>query len=295
VIGLVGESGSGKSTVALGIIGLLPPLNTRIGKNSSVLFEGKQLLGLNEKELEKVRGTGIGMIFQEPLTSANPLFTIGDQLAEAVKIGIERHTNPAHQSASKETVHKECISWLKKVGLPDPKSSLHKYPHELSGGMRQRVMIAMAMAAKPSLILADEPTSALDVTTQAQILALFRSLIRENKMAVLFISHDLAVVAQIADRVAVMYSGMIVEEASVYEIFENPLHPYTQALIESFPDEESKARDLAVIPGSVPNLNAPPKGCPFHPRCKFAREACLTDKLEHKEVSALHRVSCILY
>jgi oligopeptide/dipeptide ABC transporter ATP-binding protein len=259
------------------------------------LFNGQNLVTLNEKEMEKIRGTGISMIFQEPLTSLNPLFTIGDQLSESVKMSLERRQSSGNTSTIEDTdIKKEVVDWLGRVGLPDPTSAFEKYPHELSGGMRQRVMIAMAMAAKPSLMLADEPTSAVDVTTQIQILRLIRSLVDEVGTSVLFISHDLAVIAQIVDRVAVMYAGMVVEEGSVYEMFEKPLHPYSQALLASFPSDDAKGRDLDIIPGSVPNLTSIPVGCPFHPRCKKAEFVCQGERPHFREVSAGHRIACAL-
>jgi oligopeptide/dipeptide ABC transporter ATP-binding protein len=295
VVGLVGESGSGKSSLALATIGLLPTPPARILAESQIHFKGQDLLALKEDEMEKIRGTGISMIFQEPLTSLDPLFTIGDQVEESVKIGLERRGKSGNPVSMDEQVEGNSASWLKRVGLPDPERALQKYPHELSGGMRQRVMIAMAMAAKPSLMLADEPTSALDVTTQAQILKLTRSLMEEVGTAVLFISHDLAVVAQIADRVLVMYAGMIVEEAPVHEIFDRPLHPYTQALLASFPTEEAKGKHLGAIPGYVPSLANIPDGCPFHPRCKYAREDCPKARPGLREIYPGHKVACVLY
>jgi oligopeptide/dipeptide ABC transporter ATP-binding protein len=293
VVGLVGESGCGKSSLGLAIIGLLPTESIRIDKVSKVLFKGQDLLSLNEREIEMIRGTGIGMIFQEPLTSLNPVFRIGDQLNESITI--ERERDQTKRSASKLNYEEQVSNWLKKVGIPDSKIAHRKYPHELSGGMRQRVMIAMAMSEKPSLLLADEPTSALDVTTQAQILNLMKSLIEDVGTSVLFISHDLAVVAQIADRVAVMYAGAVVEEAPVLEIFERPLHPYTQALLASFPSDRNKNKRLQVVTGSVASLMNLPSGCPFHPRCKFATKECAIEVPKMKETSNGHRVACILY
>jgi len=293
VVGLVGESGCGKSTLALAIMGLLPRPPAKV-LSGCIMFNGTNLLTYTEKEMEKVRGTGISMIFQEPLTSLNPLFTIGDQLSETIRIKMQRQNE--HDGRDEKKVRAEVVEWLKRVDLADPESAMERYPHEWSGGMRQRVMIAMALAAKPSLMLADEPTSALDVTTQAQILTLVKSLVREVKASVLFISHDLAVVAQIADRVAVMYAGMVMEEAPVNEIFENPLHPYTQSLMGAFPKETGvrKAR-LETIPGSVPNLARIPPGCPFHPRCKFVKDQCSTARPGLRETSPGHKVACVMY
>jgi oligopeptide/dipeptide ABC transporter ATP-binding protein len=294
VVGVVGESGSGKSTLALAIIGLLPSPPAKILPGGRILFEGQDILAMGESQLEGVRGTGISMIFQEPLTSLNPIFTIGDQVAESVRVGLERRTGTGKPEDMEGEAKRETISWLGRVGLPDPASTLGRYPHELSGGMRQRVMIAMAMAARPSLILADEPTSAVDVTTQAQILKLMRSLIDEARTSVLFISHDLAVVAQVADRAAVMYAGMVVEEAPVSELFENPLHPYTKALLGSLPRDDARGR-LESIPGMVPNLANIPSGCPFHPRCGYAMDICSKERPKVMEVRPGHRVACVLY
>ena len=292
IMGLVGESGCGKSSLALAAIGLLPVPPAKI-LHGTIMFKGENLLKLTEKDVEKVRGTGISMVFQEPLTSLNPLFTIGSQITEAIDVRKGRE-NPGESGESKTSAQAEGITWLKKVGLPDPERAFNRYPHELSGGMRQRVMIAMALSSSPTLMIADEPTSALDVTTQAQILKLTRKLVEEVKASVLFISHDLAVVAQIADRVAVMYTGMIVEEGPVIEIFTNTLHPYTQALLASYPGKESINEPLKVIPGQVPSLTRIPNGCPFHPRCSYAKDECRTERPRLKEVSG-HRVACLLY
>ena len=296
VLGIVGESGCGKSSLALATIGLLPTPPARIVDGSQILFKGKNLLSMNETEMELVRGTGIGMIFQEPLTSLNPIFTIGDQLSEAVKIAAERRNLGLDSSkkSSKEEFKEEGISWLRKVGLPDPESALERYPHELSGGMRQRVMICMALAEGPTLMLADEPTSFLDVTTQAQILRLTASLVRDVGASVMMISHDLAVVAQISDRVVVMYAGIVVEDAPIPEIYEKPLHPYTQALLSCLPKQGAGKR-LEMIPGAPPSLRETPHGCPYAPRCAYAKDACKTETPELKEVSPGHRVACVLY
>jgi oligopeptide/dipeptide ABC transporter ATP-binding protein len=289
IMGLVGESGCGKSSLALAVIGLLPVPPAKI-LDGNVAFKGENLLKLGERGIEKIRGTGISMIFQEPLTSLNPLFTVGDQITEAINVRVSRESS----SNTKTNAQAEGIAWLRKVGIPDPEGTFHRYPHELSGGMRQRVMIAMALASSPALMIADEPTSALDVTTQAQILKLIRKLVEEVKASVLFISHDLAVVAQIADRVAVMYTGMVVEEGPVVEIFEKPLHGYTQALLGSYPGRESSDEPLKAIPGQVPNLTRIPAGCPFHPRCARAQDKCRTVRPLLKEVWG-HNVACALY
>jgi oligopeptide/dipeptide ABC transporter ATP-binding protein len=289
IMGLVGESGCGKSSLALAAIGLLPVPPAKI-LHGTITFKGDDILKFTEKDVEKVRGTGISMVFQEPLTSLNPLFSIGNQITEAIEVRIGRENS----GTTKTSAQAEGVTWLRKVGLSDPETAFHRYPHELSGGMRQRVMIAMALAASPTLMIADEPTSALDVTTQAQILKLIRKLVEEVKASVLFISHDLAVVAQIADRVAVMYTGMIVEEGPAIEIFEKPLHGYTQALLASYPGRESFNEPLKAIPGQVPNLTRIPPGCPFHPRCARAQDKCRTVRPLLKEAWG-HNVACVLY
>jgi len=295
VLGIVGESGCGKSSLALATIGLLPT-SSRIVGGSEILFNGKNLLSMNDAQMELVRGTGISMIFQEPLTSLNPIFTIGDQLSEAVKIAaIRRHPElDASKKSAKEDFKEEAISWLRKVGFPDPEHALERYPHELSGGMRQRVMISMALAESPKLMLADEPTSFLDVTTQAQILELTSSLVHDARASVMMISHDLAVVAQISDRVVVMYAGIVVEDAPIPEIYEKPLHPYTQALLSCLPKEGARRR-LEMIPGAPPSLREAPRGCPYQPRCAYAKEICKGETPQLKEVSPGHHVACVLY
>jgi oligopeptide/dipeptide ABC transporter ATP-binding protein len=296
VLGIVGESGSGKSTLALATIGLLPAPPARILEGSRILFNGMNLLTMREPEIETVRGTGIGMIFQEPLTSLDPICTIGDQLGEAVRIRSERRREiPSDKrKIAKKDVGKESLSWLKKVGIPDPERALERYPHELSGGMRQRVMIAMALAESPTLMLADEPTSFLDVTTQAQILRLMASLVHDAGTSVVFISHDLAVVAGISDRVVVMYAGMIVEDAPIPEIYEKPLHPYTQGLLSCLP-KGARDQRLGMIPGFPPSLRKEPQGCPYQPRCPYAKEICKNEMPKLKEVSHGHHVACVLY
>jgi len=248
-----------------------------------IYFQNTEINILDEKSMGKIRGRKISMVFQEPLTSLNPVLTIGEQLMEVIRIG------------SKDKKVDEAIEWLRKVGIPDPERTLKRYPHELSGGMRQRIMIVMALATKPLLMIADEPTTALDVTTQAQILRLVKRLVEENKVSVLFISHDLGVVAQIADRVAVMYAGKIVEESNIFEIFENPLHPYTKDLLSSLPKLGKKSDRLLTIKGSVPNLLKLPTGCIYHPRCKYVMNRCMVDEPELKEYLSKRKVSCFLY
>jgi len=300
VLGLIGESGCGKTVLGLSIIGLLPIPPGKI-LSGKIYFQGRNLLELSDKDMEKVRGTGITMVFQEPMTALNPVFTIGDQITESIKVRTERSpresrprkaAKPRLHSRSKNSWSDEVIEALKLVRIPDPQSIVHRYPHELSGGMRQRVMTAMALAAKPSLMIADEPTTALDVTTQAQVLKLMRELMEEVKTSILFISHDFGVIAEISDRVAVMYAGNIVEEASVYELFESPLHPYTQALLVSLPSIASKRKGLEAIAGEVPSLVALPPGCAFHPRCKRAKKECSIEVPKLVEVSPNHKVAC---
>ncbi|MEM4311209.1 MAG: ABC transporter ATP-binding protein [Nitrososphaerales archaeon] len=283
IVGLVGESGCGKSTFALSIMGLLPPQAKLMG--GKIYFQNSEINVLDEKFMEKIRGRKISMVFQEPLTSLNPILTIGEQLMEAIKIGSDK----------KDVKKEEALKWLKRVGIPDPERTLKRYPHELSGGMRQRIMIIMALATKPSLLIADEPTTALDVTTQAQILKLMKNLVKENKVSVLFISHDLGVIAQIADRVAVMYAGKIVEESKIFEIFENPLHPYTKDLLSSIPKLEGKSEKLPTIKGSVPNLLNLPEGCIYHTRCKYVMDNCKVKEPELKEYLTKRKVACFLY
>ena len=292
VLGIVGESGSGKSSLALAIMRLLPTPTAKVLGDSKIIFGGRDILECSERQMEDVRGRGISMIFQEPLTSLNPVFTIGEQLGEAVRIGLEKEKKNG-QGPTKHEIRDLSIEWLRKVGLADPERAVHRYPHELSGGMRQRVIIGIALATKPSLILADEPTSALDVTTQSQILELLKSLIKETKVSVLFISHDLAVVAQIADRVIVMYAGMVIESAKAIEIFDKPLHPYTEALISCLPKDAGPQERLEVITGTVPDISGTISGCPFSPRCKYVMKSCDTMPA-FKEVSPDRQVACWL-
>ena len=263
---VVGESGCGKTVTALGILGLVPcpPGEIVAGK---ILYKGENLLERTEEEMQAVRGNQISMVFQEPLTSLNPVFKIGDQIAEAVRI---------HKHLDEEELHMRTIGLLRDVGIPAPEERVSAYPHELSGGQRQRVMIAMALACNPHLVIADEPTTALDVTVQAQILRLFKALRQKHRMSVLYITHDLGVVANIADRVYIMYAGMIIEEGRTGHIFKNPGHPYTQGLLASLPTRSKRNRRLYSIPGTVPDPAYKPKGCPFHPRCQHAIDTCRT-------------------
>jgi oligopeptide/dipeptide ABC transporter ATP-binding protein len=261
---LVGESGCGKTVTALGIMGLVPIPPGEIA-GGRIRFRGQDLLELNDSEMQKVRGNQIAMVFQEPLTSLNPVFTIGDQIGEAINI---------HEAVPENEVINRSVQLLKDVGIPSAAQRLNDYPHQLSGGQRQRVMIAMALACDPDLIIADEPTTALDVTVQAQILTLLETIQDRRSMSVLYITHDLGVVSKVADRVCVMYAGIIAEQGKRDEIFRKPKHPYTQALLASLPSRAKRGQRLYSIPGTVPNPAYKPAGCPFHPRCQHAIEKC---------------------
>ena len=264
VLGIVGESGSGKSVTALSILGLIPNPPGRVVRGE-ILFEGKNLLRLKEREMRAIRGADISMIFQEPMTSLNPVFTIGDQIVETI-----RH----HESISVRAAKARAVELLDLVGIPSPADRLSEYPHHLTGGMRQRVMIAIALSCRPKLLLADEPTTALDVTIQAQILELLRQLQAEFGMAVIVITHDLGVVAEFAQRAIVMYAGKVVEHGTVANLFESPMHPYTEGLLASLPVLDEDQDRLQAIPGVVPNPFSLPAGCRFEPRCRYARDAC---------------------
>ncbi len=286
-LGIVGESGCGKSVTALSILRLIPnPPGKIVG--GRILLEERDLLRLPEDEMRKVRGASISMIFQEPMTSLNPVFTVGDQIAEGIRL---------HQRLSKRESWNKAIEMLRVVRMPDPERRVGDYPHQMSGGMRQRVMIAMALSCNPQLLIADEPTTALDVTIQAQILELLNQLKAELGMAVMLITHDLGVVADTAARVAVMYAGRVVEEAPVLELFTNPMHPYTQGLLNSIPRLEKTGRRarLQAIPGMVPDLLDLPRGCKFQARCPKVFEPCSGEEPELKTVSGEHRVRCYLY
>jgi oligopeptide/dipeptide ABC transporter ATP-binding protein len=263
-LALVGESGCGKSVTALSVMGLVPSPQGRIA-GGRIVLEGRELVGLPEPALEKLRGARMAMIFQEPMTSLNPVMTVGAQVAEALMV---------HQGRSRRDAEAKALAVLDEVKIPSAARRFHEYPHQFSGGMRQRVMIAMALACEPAVLLADEPTTALDVTIQAQVLGLLADLKQRHGMAMLFITHNLGVVAQIADRVAVMYAGQIVEQASVDAIFARPAHPYTRALFAAIPRMDRDAQELAAIAGRVPPLDAMPAGCRFMPRCPLARAGC---------------------
>lgn len=288
VLGLVGESGCGKSVTSLSIMRLIGQPGKIV--EGEVLFDNVNLVALSESKLGDIRGNRISMIFQQPQSCLNPVFRVGDQLTEALLI---------HQKISKEAAEKRALELLTMVGIPEPKSRLKAFPHELSGGMAQRVMIAMALACEPELLIADEPTTALDVTIQAQILDLMRSLRTRMDTAIILITHDLGVVAEMCNRVVVMYAGRIVEEAEVVDLFQNPKHPYTAALIGSTPVLGQADKELVTIPGSVPNLVDLPEGCKFAPRCLARIEhgltRCAEEEPELKQVAPNHWVRCWLY
>jgi peptide/nickel transport system ATP-binding protein len=288
-LGIVGESGCGKTVTSLSILRLIPEPPGHIRPGSFIEFEGRNILTLEPKELRAVRGNQIAMIFQEPMTSLNPVFTVGDQIAEAAIV---------HQHLSRAAARRRAIEMLQLVGIPDPEERVDHYPHQMSGGMRQRVMIAMALVCHPKLLIADEPTTALDVTIQAQILELLERLQAELGMAVMLITHDLGVVAGTADRVVVMYAGQVVEQASTVELFARPLHPYTEGLLASVPrldaPQEGRARGrLHSIPGQVPAATAWPDGCRFHPRCPYAWDRCRAEEPPLLE-SGAHTARCWL-
>ncbi|AFD00588.1 putative oligopeptide/dipeptide ABC transporter, ATP-binding protein [Methanocella conradii HZ254] len=285
-IGLVGETGCGKSVTALSIIRLIQWPPGRIDEGS-IIFNGKDLLKLPEKEMRKIRGNKISMIFQEPMNSFNPVFTIGDQIAEVIML---------HQKMDKKSAWKKAVEMLSFTSIPAPERVAKSYPHELSGGMLQRAMISMALACQPQLLIADEPTTALDVTIEAQILDLMKNLKSRTNASILMITHDLGIIAEMCDRVGVMYGGVIVELADVVAIFKKPLHPYTSGLINAIPSlSAEQKRRLETIPGNVPNLINPPTGCRFHPRCSKAMDICKKEKPGVYEVEDGHCVSCFLY
>jgi peptide/nickel transport system ATP-binding protein/oligopeptide transport system ATP-binding protein len=282
--GLVGESGCGKSITALSIMKLIPdPPGKIVG--GEIHFEGENLLELDGGKMRKIRGKKISMIFQEPMTSLDPVFTIGHEIMEAIQL---------HQGLERAEAKKRAIEALRTVGMPDPEKRINSYPHELSGGMRQRAMIAMALSCNPDLLIADEPTTALDVTIQAQILELINELKEKFAMSVMLITHDLGVIAGMCDSVAVMYAGHIVEYASVGTLFRNPLHPYTKGLYRAIPRLNVETERLEIIKGLVPNLLDVPSGCPFHPRCDFCSERCTNEMPELIEVEDHHLVRCHL-
>ncbi|OBZ08882.1 peptide ABC transporter ATP-binding protein [Bacillus sp. FJAT-27264] len=285
VLGVVGESGCGKSVTSLSVLRLVPSPPGRIVEGR-IFLKGQDLVTLKEKEMRKIRGNAVSMIFQEPMTSLNPLFTVGQQIIETVRL---------HRGMSKRQARDHSVDMLRKVGIPRPESIIDEYPHQLSGGMRQRVMIAMSISCNPELLIADEPTTALDVTIQAQILDLIRRLNEEQGTAVMMITHDLGVVAEMCHRVAVMYAGKVVEEGSVHDIFKHPLHPYTRGLIQSVPRMDETRERLYSIPGNVPVLSTEMQGCRFAPRCAEAMEICHESLPQLTLQEEQHSCRCWLY
>jgi oligopeptide/dipeptide ABC transporter ATP-binding protein len=283
-LALVGESGCGKSMTALAIMRLVPKPG-RIEPGSRIQFEGRDLLSLPVPEMRAVRGARIGMIFQEPMTSLNPVTTVGDQVMEAIEL---------HATLSREEARGRALELFGLVGIPDPRSRFSAYPHQLSGGLKQRVMIAMAMSMRPKLLIADEPTTALDATIRAQILELLRDLSAKTGTAVLLITHDFGVVNEVADRVAVMYAGQIVEEGTRFELLSRPRHPYTQGLLRSIPKPEARGHRLEEIKGAVPRPGHWPSGCRFHTRCPFVFEPCPLEEPKRTPVSATQSACCHL-
>jgi len=283
-VGLVGETGCGKTVTSLAILGLIPA--TGRVESGEIIFKGERLLKKSKDEMRQIVGKQISMIFQNPVSSLNPVFTIGDQVTSIIRL---------HQNVGKAEAEKKAIEMFELVRLPDPKKIMKSYPHELSGGMCQRAMIAMALSCNPDLLIADEPTTALDVTIQAQILKLMSELKEEINTSILLITHDLSVVAQTCDRAAVMYAGNLVEAGTVQAIFRDPKHPYTEGLLEAIPKLGSRERRLRGIEGAVPSLLNPPKGCRFHPRCEKATKACRETNPRQIEVETGHYVSCLLY
>lgn len=283
-LGIVGESGSGKSITMMSLMGLLAE-NGKI-MEGEILFEGKDLTKCTEKEMQKIRGNEIGMIFQDPMTSLNPVYTIGDQLTEGLIL---------HKHMSKAQAYERAAELLGMVGIPSPKDRLKQYPHEFSGGMRQRVMIAMAIACEPKLLIADEPTTALDVTIQAQILELMKDLKDKINTSIILITHDLGVVADVCSRINVMYGGMLAETGTNRDIFYNPKHPYAWGLLRSIPNPKTMVKErLKPIAGQPPDLLKPPAGCPFAPRCEYAMKVCMTQRPPMFEIDDYHKSACWL-
>ncbi len=283
-LGIVGESGSGKSVTSLAVMRLLPPKSTKM--EGEILFHGEDLLRMSETQMQQIRGNRIAMIFQEPMTSLNPIHSCGKQIAESVRL---------HNKVTKKEAEARALELLELCGIPSPRQRLREYPHQLSGGMRQRVMIAIALACNPELLIADEPTTALDVTIQAQILELMKSLRNDRDMGIIMITHDLGIVHDFCDRVIVVYTGEVVESAPVKELFRMPLHPYTEGLIAAIPQLNKQVDKLEAIEGMVPDLNNMPKGCHFHPRCKYAEARC---REEHPALRTLpdgRQLRCFRY
>ncbi|MFV0332886.1 MAG: ABC transporter ATP-binding protein [Tropicimonas sp.] len=284
-LALVGETGCGKSVLTRAAFGLVPSPPARITQGS-VKLDGMELLGLTDRQLRQVRGRQVAMIFQDPMTYLNPVFRIGTQLVDAIRA---QHGGAITRALARDLA----LEMLEKVHLPNPSRQFDSYPHELSGGMRQRILIAMALAARPKLLIADEPTTALDVTIQAQILDLMAELVEDMNLSMIMISHDLGVVAQVCSRVAVMYAGKIVEDAPIGEIFDNPVHPYTRGLIGALPHPFRPAEDLESIPGTLPDLLAPPPGCRFAGRCEYRQDIC-TGAVPLTEVTPGHAAACVV-
>ncbi|ELK46079.1 ABC transporter ATP-binding protein [Halobacillus sp. BAB-2008] len=283
-LAIVGESGCGKSVTANSIMRLIPEPPGWI-KQGSILFKGQDMTKLSQKQIRSIRGVDISMIFQDPMTALNPTLTVGDQLTEGLK---------QHRKISNKEAKAQAVSMLNLVGIPNPDERMKQYPHQFSGGMRQRIVIAMALICEPELLIADEPTTALDVTIQAQILQLFRKIQKETGVSIILITHDLGVVAKIADRIAVMYAGKVVETGTRREIFYTPNHPYTKGLLHSVPRLDQKGEKLIPIEGTPPDLFAPPEGCPFTARCPAAMEVCGRVQPVHTELSTTHAVECWL-
>lgn len=279
---MLGESGSGKSVTAQAVMGILDTPPGRI-TGGEVMFQGRDLLKLKEEERRRIRGAEMAMIFQDALSALNPVVTVGDQLAEMFTV---------HRGLSRKEARAKAVELMDRVRIPAARERVRQYPHQFSGGMRQRIMIAMAIALEPALIIADEPTTALDVTVQAQVMELLAELQREYRMGLILITHDLGVVADVADRIAVMYAGRIVESAPVHDIYKAPAHPYTRGLLDSIPRLDHKGRELYAIKGLPPNLTRIPPGCPFHPRCPLARDVCTTDDPPLYEVSGTRGSAC---
>jgi len=283
ILGIVGESGSGKSVTALTVMSLLPTPPARV-RSGSILFEGTDLLRLSDARMRQIRGPGIAMVFQEPMTSLNPVFTIGDQIMETIR---------AHERLSQRDLFARSVEMLERVGIPSAATRMADYPHQLSGGQRQRVMIAIALACQPRVLIADEPTTALDVTIQAQILDLLMDLRDEFGMAIMIITHNMGVIAETADRVAVMYAGRVVEEAPVARLFDAPLHPYTRGLLACVPSLTEDRDRLVAIPGTLPEPSRRPPGCRFAPRCTHAIAACATDLPPLAPYGPNHQAACL--
>ena len=284
VLGIVGETGCGKSVTARSILKLVPQPGKIV--SGEIILNGKNILSMSDSETNEIRGGQVAMIFQNPLSSLNPLFTIGEQVSHIIRI---------HQNLKQVAARERAVEMFNQVRLPNPNRLLNKYPHELSGGQLQRIMIAMALSCLPQLLIADEPTTALDVTIQAQILTLMLQLKEETKTSIMLITHDLGVVAEVCDRVVIMYAGRIMEDAPVEDIFQEPLHPYTKGLMASIPGRNEEDQELAAITGSVPNLITPPSGCRFHPRCPHAEEICQQKTPALKTHKDGHNIACFLY